>query len=244
MSTVPGIHSHAWVAFGLLLAVATLGEAALTLNGLVIHDAPTSDVVARPTLTRRLSPIPFVGTVRITEWLLDRPDLAATLARNLHPPLERYHVAKRSDGSFDVDDRGSLHGRFRLVAGESQRRVYFCQGQFRSLAHLLMLSGSLVFALEYHEGRQGADPRVEMIPVLYLRLDNFLAHGILKTIAPLLHGVIERRVANLTAATRIVGERITRDPEGLFREMQTWRDVRQEDLEAYRRAFLSERETR
>lgn len=240
MSAVPGIYSRAWVAFGLLLVVATLGEAALTLNGLVIHDAPTSDVVERPTLTRNLAPIRFVGTVRIAEWLLDRPDLAAVLARNLHPPLERYHVAARNDGSFDVDDRGSLHGRFRLVARGSQRRAYFCQGQFRSLAHLLVLSGSLVFTLAYRESRQGADPNVEMIPDLYLRLDNFLAHGILKTIAPLLHGVIDRRVASLTLVTQIVGERITRDPEGLFREMQTWRDIRQEDLEAYRRAFLSE----
>jgi hypothetical protein len=232
------------VALVSFLALAAPGEAALTLNGLAIDDPPTADVVERPTLTRRLDPIVFVGTLRTAEWLLDRPDLAATLARNLHPPLERYRVASRDDGSFDVDDRGSLHGHFRLVARGFDRRAYFCQGQIRSLAHLLMLSGRLVFTLEYRERRQGGVPAVEMIPDLYLRLDNSLAHGILKTIAPLLHAVIDRRVANLTAATRMVGERIARDPEGLFREMQTWRDVRQEDLEAYRRAFLPEREAR
>ncbi len=53
--------------------------------------------------------------------------------------------------------------------------------------------------------------------------------------------VIDRRVANLTAATQVVGERISRDPRGLYREMQTWSDIRPEDLEAYRQAFVLER---
>jgi hypothetical protein len=48
-------------------------------------------------------------------------------------------------------------------------------------------------------------------------------------------------VANLTGATRVVGERIARDPEGLYREMRTWPDVLPDDLEAYRKAFLVER---
>ena len=63
-----------------------------------------------------------------------------------------------------------------------------------------------------------------------------LAHGTLKLISPLLHGVIDRRFTNLTAATQIVGERVTRDAEGLYREMQTWPDVRPEQLEQYRSA--------
>ena len=39
------------------------------------------------------------------------------------------------------------------------RRVYFCQGQFRSLAYLLNLSGNMVFTLDYRESRtrRGAD---------------------------------------------------------------------------------------
>jgi hypothetical protein len=85
---------------------------------------------------------------------------------------------------------------------------------------------------------------VEVAPQLYLRLDNLLAHGTLKLISPLLHGVIDRRFANLTAATQIVGERVTLDPEGLYREMQTWSDIRPDQLEHFRRAFLAERVTR
>jgi hypothetical protein len=197
--------------------------------------------VERYTLTRSLQPVRFLGTVRATEWLLDRPQLTAALARHLYPPLEQYQVAMRDDGSYAVNDQGTLRGSLRLVARGPNRRVYFCQGQFRSLAHILYLSGSMVFTLEYQDARQGADPAVEVAPHLYVRLDNVLAHNLLKIIAPLVHGAIDRRVANLTGATRVVGERIARDPEGLYREMRTWPDVLPDDLEAYRKAFLVER---
>jgi hypothetical protein len=105
---------------------------------------------------------------------------------------------------------------------------------------VLSLSGTMVFTLDYRESGHAADPTLEVVPQLYVRLDNLLAHGTLKLISPLLHGVIDRRFTNLTAATQIVGERMTRDAKGLYREMQTWPDVRPEQLEEYRLAFLPE----
>lgn len=234
-------HGCLWIVIVLAVPGVCFAEAAFTLSGLAINDPPTREVVERHSLERNLSPVRFPATIHITEWLLDRPDLAATLARHLHPPLERYHIVRRDDGSFDVSDLEALRGSFRLVARGGNRRVYFGQGQFRSLTHLLTLSGGMVFTLEYGDDLQGSDHTVEVRPRLYIRLDNMLAHGVLKAIAPLLHGIIDRRVANLTAATQIVGERISRDPLGLYREMQTWQDVRPEDLDAYRQAFLTER---
>jgi hypothetical protein len=221
--------------------LASVAGANETLIGLTIDDPITRDVVGRHTLSRNLQPVRFLGTVRTTDWLLDRPNLAAALARHLHPPLERYHIAMRNDGSFAVNDHGSLRGTVRLVARGAHRRVYFCQGQFRSMAHILRLTGSLVFTLQYRDVRDGADPAVEVTPQLYVRLDSILAHGVMKVIAPLVHGVIDRRVANLTVATQVVGERISRDPRGLYREMQTWLDIGSEDLDAYRQAFVLER---
>jgi hypothetical protein len=228
-------------ALGLAVALAAVAEASFLLVGLTINDPVTREVVERYTLTRHLQPVTFLGTVRATEWLLDRPQLAAALARHLYPPLEQYHVAMRDDGSFAVNDLGTLRGTLRLVAQGPNRRVYFCQGQFRSLAHILQLQGSMVFTLEYRNVRQDENPGVEVTPQLYVRLDNALAHGMLKILAPLVHATIDRRVANLTGATRVVGERIARDPEGLYREMRTWPDIRPGDLEAYRKAFLVER---
>jgi hypothetical protein len=229
------------LALGLAGGLVSVAEAAFLLIGLTINDPITRDVVERYTLTRDLQPVRYLGTVRATEWLLDRPQLAAALARHLYPPLEKYQVAMRDDGSFAVNDQGMLRGTLRLVARGENRRVYYCHGQFRSLAHILTLYGGMVFTLEYRNLRQGEDPAVEVTPHLYVRLDNVVAHGVLKVISPLVHGAIDRRVANLTGATRVVAERIARDPEGLYREMRTWPDVLPDDLEAYRKAFLMER---
>ncbi len=226
-----------WIAGLLMLAGASQARGAFTLIGLAIEDAATRQVVERYTLARHLKPVRFIGTLRTTDWVMDRPPFAATLARHLHPPLERYHLSDKGNGTYTVDDMGALRGSIRLIARGQERRVYFVEGQFRSLAHLLKLTGSMVFTLEYGERWEGNEPYTEVDPQLFIRLDNIVAHGILKVLAPLIHGVIDRRVAGLTEATQIVSQHLTRDPHGLYREMRTWPDVRPEDLDEYRRAF-------
>jgi hypothetical protein len=225
-----------WVV-GLALALATQAHAASTLFGPAVEDAATREVVEGYTLARQLKTVRFIGTLKNTNWLMDRPPFAATLARHLHQPLERYHITDTTSGTYTVDDMGSLRGSLRLVARAPGWRVYFVEGQFRSLAHLLRLSGSMVYTLEYRERWEGNESYVEVDPQLFLRLDNIVAHGILKVLAPLLHGIIDRRVANLTDAAQIVSERLTKDPRGLYQEIRTWPDVRPEDLEDYRQAF-------
>lgn len=223
----------------LLPASARAGEP-FRLIGLAVEDRFTREVVEKPTIVHSLKPVRFLSTLRTTEWLLAHPPLAAALARHLYPPLERYHVRPTGDGVYELDDMGALRGSLRLVAAGPARRIYICQGQFRSLAHLLTLTGSMVFALEYRQVPGGNEPRVEVVPQLFVRLNSLLAHGVMKVLAPLLHGVIDRRVGGLTAATLAVGERITRDAIGLYREMRTWPDVTPADLEEFRTAFLED----
>jgi hypothetical protein len=227
-----------FIALALLLLPGGLpAEQPLYLAGLPVEDRPTREVVEEYTLARQLKTVRVIGTLKITNWVLDRPPFAATLARHLHPPLERYHITEQRHGVYAVDDRGSLRGSVRLVARASERRVYLVEGQFRSLAHLLNLSGSMVFALTVRERWEGNESIVEIDPQLYVRLHHILAHRILKILAPLIHGVIDRRVDSLTVAAQVVSQRLTQDPRGLYREIRTWPDVGPAELEEYRQAF-------
>jgi hypothetical protein len=228
----------------LILPLVSFAHAAFTLLGLTIDDSATRNIVEGRTLARDLPPVRFAGTVRIVDWLLDRPALAATLARHLYPPLERYHVKPQENGTYEVNDLGALRGSFRLVARGENRRVYLVQGEFRSLAYILKLSGGMVFTLESRELQQGSGAHIEIVPQLYLRLDNIVAHGLVKVLSPLLNGIIDRRVGSLTAAAQVVGERMTRDTAGLYREMRSWPDVTPRELEEYRQAFLPDEGTR
>ncbi len=220
----------------LVLVPATAG--AFTLDGFDIRDPAIREVVEAPTIVHPLQPIHYSGTPAITEWLLDRPVLSAILVRHLYPPVERYHITDAGQGRYAVDDQGALRGQFWLVAHQDSRRVYFCRGTFRSLARLVALTGRLVFTLEYHQVAPDGGPAMEAVPTLYVQLDNAVAHGVMKTLSPLLHGIIERRVENLKIATQILGRRITLDPQGLYREMQSWSDLPPGQLEEYHRAFL------
>ncbi len=225
-----------WVV-GLLLLLTSQARGVSTLVGLPINDSATREVVEGYTLARQLKTVRFIGTVKNTDWMLDRPPFAATLARHLDSSLERYHITEQKDGTYAVDDMGALRGSVRLVAHAAERRVYFVEGEFRSLAHILKLSGSMVFTLEYRERFDGNESYVEIEPQLFLRLDNVVAHGILKILAPLLHGIIDRRAASLTQAAQIVSQRLTKDPQNLYQEIRTWPDVRPEDLEQFRQTF-------
>jgi hypothetical protein len=233
-----------WPIVLLMLILVSSAQAAFTLIGLSIDDSATRNIVEGRTLARDLPPVRFPGTVGTADWLLDRPALAATLARHLYPPLERYQVTPQENGIYEVSDLEALRGSFRLVARGQMRRVYLCQGEFRSLAHILKLSGGMVFTLEFRELQEGGKAHLEVVPQFYLRLDNIMAHGLLKMLSPLLNGIIDRRVGNLTTATQVIGERMSRDPAGLYREMHSWPDVKPEELEAYRQAFLPEEGTR
>jgi hypothetical protein len=226
----------AWLVL-LLLVLAVKAFAASTLIGLPVDDASAREAVERYTLARQLKTAQFLGTLKNTDWILDRPPLAATLARRLHPPLEQYRITEQGNGTYGVDDMGALRGSLRLVARAPEKRIYFVEGQFRSLAHILNLTGSMVFTLEFRERWDGNESTVEVEPQLFLRLDNVIVHGLLKVLAPLLHGIIDRRVANLTAAAQVVSERLTKDPHGLYLEMLTWPDLRPEELEEFRQAF-------
>jgi len=234
----------------LVLVVLVLGaggaqaRALSTVIGLPLSDPAARAVVEEYTLARQLKPVRIVGTLRSTDWLMDRPILASALARHLHPSLERYHVTEGEDGRFLIDDMGSIRGSFRLVARAPERRMYFVEGSFRSLADLLKLSGSMVFTLQYRESWEDGEAHVEVDPQLYLRIDSPLAHGVLKMLAPLLHGTIDRRVASLTEASQAVSARLAKDPQGLYREMQAWPEVRPADLDAYRQAFHVPEETK
>lgn len=226
-----------------VLSMAAPARAAFVLIGFPINDADTQEVVEHYSLMRHLQPVRVLGTQQVLDWLLDRPPLAATLARHLHPPLERYHVTDAGNAIYKVDDGGALRGHLRPVAQDATRRVYYCDGQFRSLAQLLKLSGRMVFTLQFRQVREAGEPSVEVEPQLFVRLDNILVHGVLKVIGPLLDGIIDRRVASLTAAAKIVGRRLQEDPQGIYREMKAWPDVSPQELEEFRLAFRLPKDT-
>ena len=219
---------------------ATINEAGLpSLAFPSIDDPKTREILANHTLRQQISRIRFPGDRRTYEFLVSHPPLATQLARRLHPPLERYTVTQVAEGFYTVEDRGALRGEATLIKATGDQRVYRVEGEFRSLANLLRFTGRMVLILDYREVQEGGRTYIESDPDFYLRIDR-LFYGIMaKLLTPLIHFLIERRLNMIVEATSKLFEEVVRDPERLYQEMATWKEVRPEDLEAYRQAFIS-----
>ena len=64
-----------------------------------------------------------------------------------------------------------------------------------------------------------------------------------KLLTHLVRYLIERRVNMIVEASTKLFEHVVKDPEGLYQEMATWKEVRPKDLEAFRQAFVSKDST-
>lgn len=210
-----------------------------SLADLAIDDPQSREILAQPTIQHRIPKIRFLGDHRTYEFLVTHPPLATQIARRLHPPLERYTVTQVAEGYYTIEDRGALRGEARLITATSDRRVYRFEGEFRSLANLLRFSGRMVLVLDYREVQEAGRSYMESDPDFYLRIDHVFFGFMAKLLAPLIRFLIDRRVNMIVEASSTLFEHVVKDPEGLYREMATWKEVRPEDLEAYRLAFIS-----
>jgi len=208
-----------------------------------IDDPQTREILANPTLRQHITRIRFPGDRRTYEFLVSHPPLATQLARRLHPSLERYTVTQVAEGFYTVEDRGALRGEARLIQVTNGQRVYRVEGEFRSLANLLRFTGRMVLVLDYREVREGGRTYIESDPDFYLRIDHLFYGFMAKLLTPLFRFLIERRVNMIVEASTKLFEQVVKDPERLYQEMATWREVRPEDLEAYRQAFVSKDST-
>ena len=210
-----------------------------SLAGLSSDDPQMREILGQPTLRQRIRTIRFPGNRHIYEFLVSHPPLATQLARRLHPPLERYTVTEVGPGVYTIEDRGTLRGEARLIRVTGDQRVYRFSGEFRSLANLLRFTGRMVLVLDYREVQEAGRTYMESDPDFYLRIDHLFYGFMAKLLTPLIRLIIDRRVDMIVEATNRLFDRVVTDPKGLYLEMATWKELRPEDLEAYRQALIS-----
>lgn len=76
-------------------------------------------------------------------------------------------------------------------------------------------------------------------PDFYLRIDHPFFHVMTKLLAPVIGGLIDRRVNMIVEATRKLFDQVQSDPKGLYQQMDTWPEIQPTELEAFRQAFLN-----
>lgn len=217
----------------------SIEDKAVLEDVVVLEDPEIREIIAQPSLHRRIPRIRFSGDRRTYEFLAGHPPLSNQIARRLHPQLEGYTVTRVAQGVYTIEDRGALRGDATLIAATGDQHIYRFQGEFRSLASLLRFTGRMVVIFRYHEVREGSRVYVDSDPDFYLRIDHLFFHYMTRLLAPPIRSIVDRRVKMIVEATHKLFDRVRTDPEGLYRQMSTWPEVQPADLEAFRQAFLS-----
>ena len=159
-------------------------------------------VIEHSTLQKSVERFRFRSQPEIFEFLLDHPDFAAAVARELR--IGRYRITPRLDGTYDALDVQGIRGSFRPLYTAHGERVYGGVGSYRP-RFFPSLAGQAVVRLRYQhrfdpEGRPVVENRAEV----YVRLDNRIAAFFARLLLPFLQRVVDQKVNQaLTVAKRV-----------------------------------------
>jgi len=178
----------------------------------------------------------------VFEFLLDRPDFAATLARVLK--VGRYRIERRGDG-FWLDDGAGATGHFKLLFADPRRRLYHVRLQY-SKALLPTLEGQLLILLEYNHLTDGnGEPVIEQKVIGYAAPENGLT-GTLAQLATALspssvEASVTKKVRRLFRHVGAITQMATDDAEGLVERLSRSAEVLPEPLQAFRELLFAGR---
>ena len=175
----------------------------------------------------------------VFEFLLDHPDLAASIARALR--LGGYRVTPLGDGYWGDDNRGA-RGRIRILHAEPGRRLLHLEGRYEA-RRLPVIEGQLLVLLEYrHETDDQGGGVVEQSLTGHLRIDTPIAGAVAQLAAaisrPLVERAVERKVRRFFNTVARVSRWAYDQPEQLAMALEGHPEVPESTTLATFRAIL------
>jgi len=197
-------------------------------------------VIEHSTLQKSVERFRFRSQPAIFEFLLDHPDFAAAVARELR--LARYRITPRSDGTYDAVDMQGIHGSFRPLYTAHGERVYSGVGSYQP-SFFPSFSGHAVVRLRYqHRFDPEGLPFVENRAEVYVRLDNRVAAFFARLLMPFLHGVVDHKVNQALTVAKRVSEQIAMNPMHVYYRLRQSLVLDRATLESFRQLLDGNRQ--
>ena len=190
-------------------------------------------VIEDYTVSKKIRGIKFETNPSIYKYLLDRVPLATDIIRGLN--IRNLIITKKKDQSFHFKDGESIIGDFRLIRKDPRIIVFYCNGQYNGNV-IKKLMGKAVVIVECREDHKGEF--IENVFYIYLKANNRFVELIIKVFKTLVNLIIDKKVSTYISAAKEVCERITKDPDGVYKSIKDSKEVSKNDLEEYRRFFL------
>lgn len=197
-------------------------------------------VIEHSTLQKSVERFRFRSQPAIFEFLLDHPDFAAAVARELR--IARYRITPRSDGTYDAVDMQGIRGSFRPLYTAHGERVYGGVGTYRP-RFFPSFSGHAVVRLRYqHRFDPEGLPVVENRAEVYVRLDNRFAAFFVRLLMPFLHRVVDQKVNQALTVAKRVSEQVAMNPMAVYDRLRQSPVLDRATLESFRQLLDGNRQ--
>jgi hypothetical protein len=161
------------------------------------------------------------------QFLLDRPDVGATLARILK--IGTYTVTGTGKDRFHASDPEGLDGELEILYRDGAHRVYFAEGIAKG--GLLTVRGKalVLHEFQYRTADQG-QLWVATQLTIYGKIENPLLALFLQIFSPLIGGLVDARISKAQGVVRQVSELMVHDPQGTYARIAASDQLTREDL--------------
>jgi hypothetical protein len=175
------------------------------------------------------------GDPQLYEYLFDRLALSSVLLRELK--LARYNIYEESHQSYRWIDPKGVFGRFRLVYKEPGKRIYYGSG-FYDGRLMPRVEGRVIMIFRYGPVGNPDTKLMQNEVYSYIEVKNILYSAVARILRPILPVVVKGRMNKLFTATKTLSEWITKDPEGVYRRLESSSRVSSRQLTEFKRMFV------
>jgi hypothetical protein len=167
----------------------------------------------------------------VHQFLLDRPDVGATLARILK--IGTYTVTGTGKDRFHASDPEGLEGEMEILYRDGAHRVYFAEGTAKG--RLLSVRGKalVLHQFQYRTTAQG-QPWVATQLTIYGKIENPFLALFLQIFSPLIGGLVDAKISKAQGVVRQVSELMVQDPQGTYARIAASDQLTRDDLTTLR----------
>lgn len=161
------------------------------------------------------------------QFLLDRPDVGAAIARSVG--IGNYTITQVEQDRFHGRDPDGVEGDMEIFYRNEGQRVYFAEGIVEGA--MVTLRGKMIMFQEsrYERTDQG-QARVRTQLTIYAKIENPLVAFFLKIFAPLIGGLVDPKISKAQGVVRQVSELMVKEPQETYSRIVKAEQLAPEDL--------------
>jgi hypothetical protein len=171
------------------------------------------------------------------DFLLDHPDLAASLVRRYN--IAPYVITMRGPRQSYADDGDGTKGLVTMVEHEGERRLYYGEGTHDSRLFPTIRAAAVIQMDVSPVAPEGCPRRVRSSFTVFVKLRNPLLSGMVKVLRPFVRDTIIRKFTRAFLVAHHVGRLLAEKPKEVSADILAYEGLSAEDREQARALIAS-----